>query len=306
MPRAETRIKKQLTDATIVSQDDVRQLDTVGTETVERFATVRSQRFAMRRLLFDAGSGGLAVHTLAGRMLNAATGSGSATAWVAALNAVVTGAGDNSQFKPGDAGSPVPDAAIPSKDLRVLLSRVTVLLDDGNFYIDDLGTTTLFRPGDALSTKHALRRVISTTGGGVFRLNTLSGKAILDIAALGGGAVIGDLNAAVTDITSAVTTAASTQNDLTAPSASARQIFQSVLRQRGGTDNRNVVIDNVGAPTNTVTAGLRYSHRKMLFDLLDTEGERVFTTAGDGLAAASVLGATTVAAVVSAIQGAVA
>jgi hypothetical protein len=307
MSRRET-IKQQLTDATIINQSNLRILDTTRSETVTRFKTVRSVRHAMRRLIDDAGDADLFVSTLAGRMLAATVGAASAAAWQTAINDVVTGAGSNTQFSPGDSGSPRPDDSVPAVDsMRHLISSVTVLFTDGKFYIDDLGTTGLFRPTVAKDTKTALRRVLSLSDGGVFKLNTLSGLAIKTIADLtAGSAAIGDLTAAVTDITSASTTSSSTQASLSGiPSLSSRQIFQRVLRKRSGS-NRNVVVDDVGATTNVDIAGIRYSHKRMLFDLMNSDGDGVFTTSGDALLAASVLVAPAVSDIVTAVQGAVA
>lgn len=309
MSRAETRIKKQLTDATIIDQSDERVLDTVGSESVERFATVRSERLAIRRLLKDAGTKQLYVNTLAGKMLVAASVAGSPGAFVTAVQDVVTGAGSNAQYEPGDAGDPVPAATIPSHNLKTLLSAVTTLYTDGKYYIDDLGVTGLYRPKTGVSTKNAIRRVMSLTDGGVIRLNSLAGRAILSIAELDAGtALIGDLTGAITAVTSASTTAATaTVAFAKVPSASTRQAFQAALRKRSGS-NRDVLVDNVGTPSAVDTAGLRYSHRRMVYDLLNDAGDRVVTTAGEAMAAVAALdsGTASVGDIVSAVQAAVA
>jgi len=283
MSRAETSIKKQISDMTLLNQLNDEYLDTVGTETVERKGTVRSMRHAMRRSIADAGSGNLYVNTLDGQMLkaiSALTGAATASDMILAVKGVVTGSATS--FSESS-----PDADISSRSLKHFLSDVTVLKSNGHFYIDDFGVTTLFRPAVVKDLKKGLRKVIQDNGDGTFRLSTLTGDAVSAIVALTAPFTAAKILAAIDSIVVDTSTSATTLIDeTTRPSVSARQIFQKTLRKVGG-DNRVVRVDNVGRDADV--AGLRYSNRKMLYDALSTDGSNLNTVSGDALAAIALL-----------------
>jgi len=285
MSRAETSIKKQVTDMSLLNQDDKLFLDTVGTETVTRKGTVRSLRHAMRSAIADAGAGNLYVNTLGGQMLkaiSALTGSATASDMVLAVRGVVTGsAASFADVKP--------DADVSSNSLKYFLSNVTVLKSNGHFYVDDFGMTTLFRPAIAKDLKKGLRRVMQDNGDGTFRLSTVSGDAVSALAALGTGNTAATLLAAIDSIVVDTSTAGTTLIDeKTRPSLSLRQMFQKTLRKVSGS-NRTVRIDNVGRDSDV--AGLRYSNRKMLYDALSVDGSNINTVSGDALGAIALLDA---------------
>jgi len=301
MSRAETSIKKQISDMTLLNQLNDKYLDTTGAETVERKGTVRSMRHAMRRNIADAGSGNLYVNTLDGQMLKALAGlTGAATAsdMILAVRGVVTGSATSF-------ADDSPDSDISSRSLKHFLSDVTVLKSNGHYYIDDYGMTTLFRPTVVKDLKKGLRRVVGDNGDGTFRLLTVTGDAVSALSAVTAPVTAVKILAAINSVVIDSSTSATTKIDeTTRPSVSARQIFQKALRKVGGS-NRVVRIDNVGHDSGV--AGLRYSNRKMLYDALATDGSNINTVSGDALAAIALLdeGSASFADIVSAVAAAI-
>jgi hypothetical protein len=277
---ASTSVKKQLTDATLIDQADRLHLDTARNETVSRHNTVRSMRHAYRRLISDAGSGKLFARTLAGSQVRAMVDEAATTPvaiseYVSAVTGVVTG--NTSSFTDF-----APDSDVKSHDWKTLLSQVTVLYTDGRYYIDDVGFTGLHRASVPASPKEAIRRILSITDGGEVRLNTMSGKIILDLAALTAStASLGDIKTILDGYDAATTTSSSTVTAVTGvPTVSIRQMIGSVLRQEVPSANRVVRVDDVGTPSSTLTSKPRYSRIRTMLDLFNADGTGIRTFSG--------------------------
>ncbi len=303
--RANTSIKKQLTDATLINQDDKIFLDTADSESVTRNKTVRSLRHAVRRLIADADDKDLYVRTLGGAQVDAmkdvAAGTPTATQqYVNATSGVVSAA--TSSFTDF-----APTSGIPNASFNQMINDVTVLYADGKFYIDDVGTTGLFRPKNAPSIKQSIRRVVSETATtGVYKLNTISGLLMSQIADLTPtvGMNISGVTAIFTAFDAATTTSATTQVALSAPSASTMQLMGSVLRQTTSGENRNVIVDDVGDEVTATTKG-RISKMKLMRDLAVTDGSAVRTFSGRATSGISGLVLPSVEELVTRVQAAV-
>lgn len=301
-----TSVKKQLTDATLIDQADRLHLDTQRNETTTRNKTVRSMRHAHRRLIGDAGTNKPFLRTLAGSQVKAmiteaATTPVAIAEYVAAVEGVVTAS--TSGFT-----NFAPDSNISSHNLKTMLTQVTVLYSDGLYYIDDVGMTGLYRPKAPTSLKVALRRVMSATGGGGFKLNTMSGRIILALAELTAStASLGDIKTLLDAIDAVTTTSASSVTAVTGvPAVSVRQMIGSVLRQEVSGVNRAVLIDDVGTPTSTLFTKARYSRLKHLLDLFNTGGTGIKTFSGEATKAIATASISDVEDFIEAIQAAVA
>lgn len=300
-----TSIKEQLGDSRIFNQSDLLLLDTAGNETVARHKPSRSLRHTLRGLIKDKSTDKFYVSTLAGAQVRALITEAGTTPvatseYVTAVKAVVTG--DTSDF-----GDYSPDSDVPSHNWKNLLSAVTCLYSDGKYYIDDVGFANLYRPPVATSEKAALRRVISRVSAGVFKLNTMSGLVIKALADLNSATVaLSDIKTALEAFDAVTTTSATTKATYVYnKSASLREMFGDVLRQRVSGANRSIYIDDVGSTLSTKVTKPRTSMRRTIYDLMSTDGATIYTYSGLACAAIAALSTPTPEDFINAIEAVV-